>query len=663
MRLISLLFVICVAVEAQQQTIPADRASTDPFSLDLESLANLRVTTASKFDEKLSNAAGIMSVVTKDEMRRFGGFTLAQVLERVAGLNFSTSYFPDRTIVSLRGNQTRGDSGHVLFLINGRPVREVQLGGVMTDLLESFPINVLEKIEVIKGPGSVLYGSNAYSGVVNLITQKSDAQRFHAKAAAGPGGTVTGSQEFALDRGAFNMVAAAQYRQFPQRNLLYRGSPGTNAPPQESASIANGGAGGFLNLNYKGLRFLSSYTMADAATFAPISGTTRISRGFADLGYSVRVSSKWEMSFNATYTRTLVSAPYSPYIRGWSTDAVLEWTNLVTLSASDHITIGTLYGNTQATQNYIAVQSRPLILDANRSSGAFYAQYEHTLPGDLKLIAGVQANKIGPIALDAVPRGGIVWNPTSTVTLKALYGEAFRAPSLLEIGLNHPFNKGNPNLLPEKVRTFDVQASYGGKRTQAGAGYFRSVASNSIVQDFSRGYPLRFANLPAGATIQGVEAEGKRYVSRNWFFMGSFLAQTNRNGFGKRDILPIPKFSAKAGMSYLSESGIGMSFFDAYQGRSDAATRTLNPSAAAFHMLNSHLRFDVTKRLPKSLAFSQRGNGLAFFIYGDNLTGRSIWLPDSSVGSSSAINPTRDTLPFRIGRMITFGMEFWRRPE
>jgi outer membrane receptor for ferrienterochelin and colicins len=663
MRPIAFLLVICWTVQAQQQATPARKGSGDPFSLDLESLANLRVTTASKFDEKLSTAGGIMSVITKDEMRRFGGLTLAQVLERVAGLNFSTSYFPDRTIVSLRGSQTRGDSGHVLFLINGRPVREVQLGGVMTDLLESFPVNVLEKVEVIKGPGSVLYGSNAYSGVVNLITQKSNAQSFHAKAAAGPGGTVTGSQEFALARGAFNMVGAAQYRQFPQRNLLYRGTPGTNAPPQEMASLVNGGAGGFLNLNYKGLRFLSSYTTADVATFAPISGATRISRGFADLGYSVQVSSKWEMSFNATYTRALVSAPTSPYIRGWSTDAVLEWTNLVTLSPRDHITVGTLYGNTQATQNFIAVRSRPLTLDANRSSGAFYAQYEHTLAGDLKLIAGVQANKIGPIALDAVPRGGIVWNPTSTVTLKALYGEAFRAPSLLEIGLNHPFNRGNPNLLPEKVRTFDIQASYGGKRTQLGLGYFRSVASHSIVQDFSRGFPLSFANLPAGATIQGVEAEAKRYVSRNWFLMGSMLVQTNRNGFGKHAIMPIPKFGAKAGVSYLSESGVGISVFDSYQGRSDAGTRTLNPSAAPFHMLNAHLRFDVTKRLARNLEFAQRGNGLAFFIYGDNLTGRSIWLPDSSVGSSSAVNPHRDTLPFRIGRMIAFGMEFWHRPE
>jgi outer membrane receptor for ferrienterochelin and colicins len=663
MRVFACLLVFCWTLEAQQSNTPADKASGDPFSLDLESLANVRVTTASKFDEKLSSAAGAMSVVTKDEIRRFGGFTVAQILERVAGVNLSTSYFPDRTIVSLRGSQTRGDSGHILFLINGRPVREVQLGGVMTDLLESFPVEVLEKIEVIKGPGSVLYGSNAYSGVVNLITQKADAQRFHAKAAAGPGGTITGSQQFALERGAFSLVAAGQYRQFPQRNVLYRGSPGTNAPPQEMASLANGGAGGFLNLNYKGLRLLSSYTMADTPTFAPISGTTRISRGFADLGYSVQVSRKWEMSFNATYTRALVSAPYTPYIRGWSTEAVLEWTNLVTLSPNDRITIGTLYGHAWATQQFIALPSRPFILDANRSNGAFYAQYERNLSGDLKLVAGVQANKIGQIAVDAVPRGGIVWNPTNTFTLKALYGEAFRAPSLLEIGLNHPFNRGNPNLMPEKVRTLDLQASYGGKRTQATAGYFRSVASNSIVQDFSRGFPLSYINLPAGATIHGVDAEVKRYVSKNWFLTGSILAQTNRNGFGERNIMPIPNFSAKAGISYLAESGIGMSFFDSYQGRADAGSRTLNPSAAPFHMLSSHLRFDITKRLARNLAFAQRGNGMAFFVYGDNLTGRSIWLPDSWVGSTSAVNPPRDTLPFRVGRVIAFGMEFWRRPE
>ena len=62
-------------------------SASDPFSMDLESLLNIRVTTASKFSEKLSDAPSVISVVTKDELRRFGGITLLEILERVAGLN------------------------------------------------------------------------------------------------------------------------------------------------------------------------------------------------------------------------------------------------------------------------------------------------------------------------------------------------------------------------------------------------------------------------------------------------------------------------------------------------------------------------------------------------------------------------------------------------
>jgi len=64
----------------------------------------------------------------------------------------------------VRGDQTRTDAGHILILINRASGAGVIEGGVSSDILESFPVNLLERIEVIKGPGSVLYGSDAYSG-------------------------------------------------------------------------------------------------------------------------------------------------------------------------------------------------------------------------------------------------------------------------------------------------------------------------------------------------------------------------------------------------------------------------------------------------------------------------------------------------------------------
>jgi outer membrane receptor for ferrienterochelin and colicins len=104
--------------------------TSDLSNLDLQSLMNTKVITASKFSEKLSDAPGVMSVVTRDELRRFGGMTPREILERVPGLAGSTASFTDRSIIAAGGDQTQINGGHILFLINGRPTREILEGSV-----------------------------------------------------------------------------------------------------------------------------------------------------------------------------------------------------------------------------------------------------------------------------------------------------------------------------------------------------------------------------------------------------------------------------------------------------------------------------------------------------------------------------------------------------
>jgi len=140
-----------------------------------------------------------MTVVSQDELLRFGGMTLSEIMNRVAALNVSSGFFQDRSTIAVEGDQTCVDSGHILFLINGRPVREIMEGGVSSDLLESFPIRILERIEVIKGPGSVLYGSDACSGVVNLITKKAVGTSVDVSSSGGPGGAEANSAELLYD--------------------------------------------------------------------------------------------------------------------------------------------------------------------------------------------------------------------------------------------------------------------------------------------------------------------------------------------------------------------------------------------------------------------------------------------------------------------------------
>ena len=469
---------LAVAVGFAQQT-----KANDPFSMDLDSLANTKVTTASKFGEDLADAPGVMTVVSKDELKRFGGITLSEILSRVAGLTPASAPFPDRSIIAVRGQQSSFTGSHVLILINGRPVREIMEGGDSSDLLESFPVNILERIEVIKGPGSVLYGSDAFYGVINLITKKATGESEGFKGAGGANGAAATSGEVLLQKGDLNIVTAAQYHQLPRWDVAYR-----YTADAQNAVVRNEGEGGYLGIDYRGLSFMSSYTGLETASTTTSLGDERFKRGFTDLGYALKASAKWDMTFNLTYTRTTLDSPDFPPIHRDSDETLLEWTNFVTFSEKDRLTFGTLYDRDRGTELIFIGGQRSIGARGDRPAGGFYIQHEHKLTDSVKLIGGLQANKIGNIALNVVPRAGILWNFADLLTLKVLYGGAFRAPSLNEILLKNPVLSGNPNLVPEKVSTLNVQLSYQSKRLQASIGYFRSRQINLIIQDFSS-YP------------------------------------------------------------------------------------------------------------------------------------------------------------------------------
>jgi outer membrane receptor for ferrienterochelin and colicin len=559
---------------------PAAGNQGDPFAMDLDSLFDTTVTTASKFSEKLSDAAGVVSVVTQDELQRFGGTTLLEVLERVAGLNVSSTFLGDSSLIAIRGDQTRANAGHILILIDGRPVREILEGGVSSDILESFPIQTLERIEIVKGPGSVLYGSDAFSGVINLITKKAEGNEFRVSGAGGAAGERSTTENILFQQGALNIVEGGQYHNWPDWDITERALDAARAITAQNATLRDDGLGGYLGINYKGLSFMSSYTAQEAPSFVRgIVGDTRLKRGFSDLGYKAQVTSKWRMTFNATYTRSVMDAPDYPIIHRDSYEGDLEWTNFITFSENDRLTFGTVYNHIEGLETYFGV--KPSLVDAqgSRNAGEAYAQYEHRLTDQLKLIGGVQANKIGAIAVNAVPRGGILWDPWNHITMKLLYGGAYNAPSLDETLLNHPGLKGNPNLVPEKVGTVDALLTYQTNRFQASIDYFYSRQTDLIIQNGAV-FPAEYYNDRIPVNFQGGEGEAKYYLKRDWFLTGSALYQVNDSGAGAANLSPSPSLVAKAGVSYRSQKGRDFSVFDAYQSHLAGYEDPLNPPAA-----------------------------------------------------------------------------------
>jgi outer membrane receptor for ferrienterochelin and colicins len=623
--------------------------AADLVTLDLESLLNVKVTTASKSSESLSSAPGVMSVVSQDELRRFGGITLREVLERVPGLMPTTAYFTDRSILAARGDQTKINGGHVLMLINGRPTREVLEGGLISDLLESFPVSALERIEVIKGPGSVLYGSNAFSAVVNLITLAPEENGFTLAALPGADGALVTSGRGALRCGELSIIGAAQLHRKPEWRTSYvypfEGDPlAPPVPTVQQIAIRDRSNGAYIGLDYRRLRFMSSFTDWQTAAFVRGTvGENRWRRGFADVGYSMTPRRNWDTSVNLTFTRNTFDIDEFPNISRDSNEIVLELTNSVKATSRDKVTFGALFNRITGEEIYYGLGFPIPISDGHRAAAAAYMQLDHRLTSDVKLIGGFQANKIEGLDLSVVPRAGVIWSPVTRVNVKALYGKAFRAPSINETSLDHPGLTGTPGLHPEKVGTFDLGVGYQGERLQAGVNYFHSKQTESITID-STGPRWSYVNR-GEATFQGIELEGKYYVSQQLLLLGSILHQVNENDTGAENVTPIPNTGAKAGVSYTVTRSLTASVFDVYQTTLTGYSVGFNPAPASYHLLKAKLQYDILKHFRTA-----SNRGLSFVVHGDNLTNEQVWLPDWG-------GNTGDTIPAIRGRSAYFGIE------
>jgi len=170
--LISLVVSTTLANHNYAATEKTETSSPDIFSFSLEDLGNLSIEIATGTTQSLSSAPAVASVITSKDINALGARTLDDVLETIPGLHVSLSAVNRLdSVYSIRGIHT-GFNPHVLLLLDGNPVQWTLQGG--RPFLYRLPTNMIARIEVIRGPGSAIYGSDAFSGVINVITKSAD---------------------------------------------------------------------------------------------------------------------------------------------------------------------------------------------------------------------------------------------------------------------------------------------------------------------------------------------------------------------------------------------------------------------------------------------------------------------------------------------------------
>lgn len=617
----------------------------DLIKLDIVDLGKIKVTVASKREESAADAPAVLTIVTAQDIKKYGAKNLQDILNRTTSIQGVGSHFYSNS-VSIRGQMVAHSNNDVLFLVNGRPYRTSWNGGTAERILLGFPVGTIERIEIIRGPGSVLYGTEAFTGVINIIT-KTAAQLTDTQASVTYGSFKTRALNVdgGMQDGKLEITSGLR---------LYRSNGWAFTATDEAGitqTVDRGekDLGGMLSLKYSDLSMEVLYTDVNLDNIMggpPVwpAGYHNTKHMLADLGYQYHIDNNWSVDNHLTYNKfdfLFVDTPPQVNNRD-SRDTLVESTLSGKVSEKSDLLIGLTYERIKGTISPV--------LDYSSYRYSVYGQADYALRKDLKFIAGIQWNKVEFTDGDYSPRLGLIEKFDNHFGMKLLYGQAFRSAVSTERFLTTGGVIGDPALDPEKIATTELQFFYTDDASFAALTIFRSVMRDVIdrVQIGGTG-PLYFVNVNE-VTSHGVELEGKRALTKGFNINGSLLYQTNEDTSGK-DASLAPSYMVKIGVDHESKNGITLGVFDAYFAKPtpvrevNVSVNEYNPEPAAYHLLTAKISVNLNEVLQKS-----KKPNMTFALFFDNLLDEDIYYPE--------INRHRiNSIPIYSGRAVYATLE------
>jgi iron complex outermembrane receptor protein len=536
------------------------------------------VSIASGGQQPINRAPAVASVITAHDIEAMGVTDLDQALESVPGLHVSMSSIYLLPIYSFRGIFTESNP-QILMLVNGLPITSVYRGDRGMGW-GGMPLENVARIEVIRGPGSALYGADAFSGVINVIT----------KTAADIKGT-----EYGLRAGSFNSrdawiqhggklgaLDAAFYLRAGnadgQKGIIQRDAQsawdaifGTNAslapgPINAKRKAIDAGA----DLSRDAWRFRAAYQKREVGMGAGLAGSLNSgaylpeSRLYTDMSYTqANWAQNWDVSgvigyyeinhelgkpnymlfppgaFGGAFpngmignpgsteqhTHASVSAFYTGFEQhrvrigtGWRKDDITETLEIKNFDANLNPLPG---GLTNATGNPALI----FMLPHKRSVAYLFAQDEWNFAKDWALTVGIRHDRYSDFGGTTNPRLALVWDAAYNVVVKAMHGTAFRAPSFADLyAINNPVVFGNSNLKPETIKTNELAFTWQPTaKLQTNLNFFHYRMSNII-----RPNPQQNQNT-GDQTGRGLELEATLDATSSLRLTGSFSLQHSRD--------------------------------------------------------------------------------------------------------------------------------------
>ena len=560
-------------------TVPGTQQSKqqepDLTKLSLEDLTKVQIETvygASKFGQKVTEAPSSITIITADEIAKYGYRTIADVLKSVPG--FYISYDRQDAFIGVRGMLRPGDyNSFVLILVDGHRVNENIYDGTYIDGEFVLDLDLIDRVEIIRGPGSSLYGTNAFFGVINIITKRGKDFSGTEVALSGGGqqtyqGRVTYGQQF--KNGLEVLVSQSLYTSKGNQELFFPefNSPGTNfgiARDADGSQFHNT----FASASYRDFTFHAAYGWWEkripTGTYGTVFGDTRNkstdTRAYTDVEYQHTFRDKWAVDERAYYDWYWYDGFYIYDYAGTGVPpftvnhdyASGDWWGL-DLSASrsllekHRVTLGTeeIFNTKQVQGNYdVQLYSRYLFDQRSSNISAVYLQDEFAIRKNLLLSAGVRFDHYSTFGGTLNPRAGLIYTPRESTAIKLLYGQAFRAPDDFELYYDAVGYDANPALRPATIKTTElVFEQYFYKYTSLSISGFYNDIHGLISQATDPAGDIIFANVE-NVRGKGLNFQLNEKRPSGWEARLSYTTQISRSSLDGDTLTNSPKHLGK----------------------------------------------------------------------------------------------------------------------
>jgi iron complex outermembrane receptor protein len=602
MRKISFISLLCLPCAAYAQEAAQD---------SLRSIEEV-VVTANRTEVNRSNVPMTISVVGRDELEQSSESALLSVLSgRIPGM-----FVTERGVtgfgvgssaagnISLRGV---GGGNELLVLIDGHPQYMGVMGHHMPD---AYVTSDAEKVEVVRGPASILYGSNAMGGVVNIITRKqhTDGWNANARLMYGSYNTQKYMGNAGLKTGKLDAFVSLNH----DRTDGYR--------PRSDFHITNG----YAKLGYKFSNHFKLWGDMSLASFkvqnpgleaAPmVDNIADILRGVA----SISLENNYEKTdgalkffynfgdhnINDGYEES--GTPPAFNFRSKDHNYGITWYQVFRPLEGNMITAGLDFKNFggKAWNDFHGHAPDEVQVDTSLYEVAGYLIMQQTLFEKLTVNAGVRLERNEQFGHEWIPQAGLAYRPHRSTVLKASVSKGFRSPNIRELYYREGWAGANPDLKPERMWSYEI--SVGQDFLDGGLSFelvgFIANGSDLIVTDWSSGYPPKNYNT-GQIKNRGAELSFRWHAFKNFNLQGSY-------SFLHTDtpLLYSPKHQIFLAAGYrLAKWGFSLNgrFVDGLYSEIGNS-----PAVESFATLDARVSFQLLRQL-------------GFFVKGENLTDRS----------------------------------------